>query len=161
MNHELELMLTEQVDDRYAAIDTASVAELAALMNDADSGVPAAVRLAFPQIVPAIEAITQRLAAGGRLLYVGAGSAGRMGVLDAAECPPTFSTPPSLVQAVIAGGSDALLVAVEGAEDDATAGRAMVAARDINASDTVVGIGPAVEPRMCSGRYGPPASGAR
>jgi N-acetylmuramic acid 6-phosphate etherase len=136
----LDEMLTEQIDDRYAAIDTASVAELAMMMNDADGGVPAAVRRAFPQIVPAIEAITERLAAGGRLLYIGAGSAGRMGVLDASECPPTFSTPPDLVQAVIAGGSDALLVAVEGAEDDDAAGRAAVAARDVSAADAVVGI---------------------
>ena len=81
----LEQLLTEQVDDRYAAIDTAPVAELARLMNEADSSVPAAVRRAFPQIVPAIEAVTERLAGGGRLLYIGAGSAGRMGVLDAAE----------------------------------------------------------------------------
>ena len=140
MTEALEQLLTEQVDDRYAAIDTASVAELALLMNEADSSVPAAVRLAFPQIVPAIEAVTERLAAGGRLLYIGAGSAGRMGVLDAAECPPTFSTPPGLVQAVIAGGGDALQIAVEGAEDDGAAGRAVVAARGVDASDAVVGI---------------------
>jgi N-acetylmuramic acid 6-phosphate etherase len=136
----LEQLLTEQVDDRYAAIDTAPVAELARLMNEADSSVPAAVRRAFPQIVPAIEAVTERLAGGGRLLYIGAGSAGRMGVLDAAECPPTFSTPPSLVQAIIAGGGEALQIAVEGAEDDVDAGRAVVAARDVDAADAVVGI---------------------
>jgi N-acetylmuramic acid 6-phosphate etherase len=140
MTEALEQLLTEQVDDRYAAIDTASVAELALLMNEADSSVPAAVRLALPRIVPAIEAVTERLAAGGRLVYIGAGSAGRMGVLDAAECPPTFSTPPGLVQAVIAGGGDALQIAVEGAEDDVAAGRAVVAARNIDASDAVVGI---------------------
>jgi N-acetylmuramic acid 6-phosphate etherase len=140
MTEALEQLLTEQVDDRYAAIDTASVAELALLMNEADSSVPAAVRLALPRIVPAIEAVTERLAAGGRLLYIGAGSAGRMGVLDAAECPPTFSTPPGLVQAVIAGGGDALQIAVEGAEDDVAAGRAVVAARNVDASDAVVGI---------------------
>jgi N-acetylmuramic acid 6-phosphate etherase len=140
MTEALEQLLTEQVDDRYAAIDTASVAELALLMNEADSSVPAAVRLALPRIVPAIEAVTERLAAGGRLVYIGAGSAGRMGVLDAAECPPTFSTPPGLVQAVIAGGGDALQIAVEGAEDDVAAGRAVVAARNVDASDAVVGI---------------------
>lgn len=140
MAEALDLLLTEQVDDRYAAIDTVSVAELAQLMNDADAGVPVAVRRAMPQIVPAIEAVTERLAMGGRLLYVGAGSAGRMGVLDAAECPPTFNTPPDLVQAIIAGGGDALQVAVEGAEDDLAAGMAAVAAHGITAADVVVGI---------------------
>jgi N-acetylmuramic acid 6-phosphate etherase len=131
---------TEQIDDRYAAIDTASVAELAALMNDADTGVPAAVRAAMPQIVPAIEGVTARLAGGGRLLYVGAGSAGRMGALDAAECPPTFGTPPDLVRAVIAGGDGALLTAVEGAEDDTAAGAAMPGEYGVTAADAVVGI---------------------
>ncbi len=140
MTEALEQLLTEQVDDRYAAIDTASVAELAWLMNEADSHVPAAVHRAFPQIVPAIEAVTERLAGGGRLFYIGAGSAGRMGVLDAAECPPTFNTPPGLVQAIIAGGGEALLVAVEGAEDDVVAGRAAVAARDVQAADAIIGI---------------------
>jgi N-acetylmuramic acid 6-phosphate etherase len=136
----LDGLLTERVDERYASIDTASVAELALLMNEADGSVPAAVRQALGQIVPAIEAVTGRLANGGRLLYVGAGSAGRMGVLDAAECPPTFNTPADLVQAVIAGGGDAVRVAVEGAEDDTDAGRAMVAARDVGPADAMVGI---------------------
>lgn len=140
MTEALEQLLTEQVDDRYATIDTASVAELARLMNEADSTVPAAVQRAFPQIVPAIEAVTQRLAGGGRLLYIGAGSAGRMGVLDAAECPPTFNTPPELVRAIIAGGGQALQVAVEGAEDDVAAGAAAVATHGVGAGDAVVGI---------------------
>lgn len=140
MTEAMERLLTEQVDDRYAAIDTASVAELAGLMNEADATVPAAVRAALPQIVPAIEAVTERLAGGGRLLYVGAGSAGRMGVLDASECPPTFNTPPVLVRAVIAGGGDAILAAVEGAEDDTAAGRATVAEHGIGPADAVMGI---------------------
>jgi N-acetylmuramic acid 6-phosphate etherase len=140
MTEALQQLLTEQVDDRYAAIDTASVAELARLMNEADTMVPAAVHQALPQIVPAIEAVTERLAGGGRLFYIGAGSAGRMGILDAAECGPTFNTSPDLVQAVIAGGGDALRVAVEGAEDDLAAGRAIVAAREVTAADAVVGI---------------------
>ncbi|GAA5179969.1 N-acetylmuramic acid 6-phosphate etherase [Rugosimonospora acidiphila] len=140
MSEALDQLLTEQVDDRYAKIDGASVAELARLMNEADHEVPAAVRQALPQIVPAIEAVTARLESGGRLFYIGAGSAGRMGVLDAAEWPPTFSTPPELAQAVIAGGGDALQVAVEGAEDDEVAGAAVVASRGVTAADAVVGI---------------------
>ncbi|HEX6685628.1 MAG TPA: N-acetylmuramic acid 6-phosphate etherase, partial [Candidatus Limnocylindrales bacterium] len=140
MTEAMELLLTEQVDDRYRAIDTASVAELARLMNEADAGVPRAVHRAMAQIVPAIEAVTERLAGGGRLFYLGAGSAGRIGTLDASECPPTFNTPPELVQAVIAGGEEAVQNAVEGAEDDAAAGRAEVSTRDITAADALVGI---------------------
>jgi N-acetylmuramic acid 6-phosphate etherase len=140
MSEALERLLTERVDDRYATIDSASVAELARLMNEADHQVPAAVREALPQIVPAVQAVTQRLAAGGRLLYIGAGSAGRMGVLDAAEWPPTFNTPPEMVQAVMAGGGDAFGVAVEGAEDDEVAGAAVVARYAVTEADAVVGI---------------------
>ncbi|MFR9779607.1 N-acetylmuramic acid 6-phosphate etherase, partial [Micromonospora sp. MS34] len=125
MNDRLGDLLTEQVDDRYAGLDTASVAQLAVVMNDADVTVPGTVRAALPQIVPAIEDIADRLAAGGRLVYVGAGTAGRMGVLDASECPPTFSTPPDLVRAVIAGGTEAVLAAKEGVEDDEAAGAAV------------------------------------
>ena len=140
MSEALEELLTEQVDDRFSDLDSASVADIATLMNDADAEVPAAVRRALPQIVPAIEAVTERLAAGGRLVYIGAGSAGRMGVLDAAECPPTFSTPPGQVIAIMAGGDDAIMTAVEGAEDDLEAGRAVVAEHAITAADAVVGI---------------------
>jgi N-acetylmuramic acid 6-phosphate etherase len=140
MSEALELLLTEQVDERFSALDSGSVAEVARLLNEADAEVPAAVRRALPQIVLAIEAVTERLAAGGRLIYVGAGSAGRMGLLDAAECPPTFNTPPGQVLAVIAGGDAALLTAVEGAEDDLDAGRAVVAEHEVTAVDAVVGI---------------------
>jgi N-acetylmuramic acid 6-phosphate etherase len=140
MSDALELLLTERVDERFGSLDSASVADVARLMNEADAEVPDAVRRALPQIVPAIEAVAKRMTAGGRLIYIGAGSAGRMGVLDAAECPPTFSTPPGLVQAIIAGGPQALVEAVEGAEDDTDAGRAVVAAYEIAAADAVVGI---------------------
>jgi N-acetylmuramic acid 6-phosphate etherase len=140
MTEALDQLLTEQVDERYAAIDTVPVAELTRLMNEADATVPAAVQAALPQIVPAVEGVTGRLAIGGRLFYVGAGSAGRMGVLDAAECPPTFNTPPGLVQAVLAGGGEALRSAVEGAEDDTGAGAAFVVEHGVTAADAVVGI---------------------
>jgi N-acetylmuramic acid 6-phosphate etherase len=133
-------LVTEQVDPRYARIDTASVAELAALMNEADAEVPAAVRAALPQIVPAIEAVAERVRAGGRLLYVGAGTPGRIGVLDASECPPTFGTPPELVRGIIAGGRDAVFAAQEGVEDDEDAGRATIAGEDVSPLDSVVGL---------------------
>jgi N-acetylmuramic acid 6-phosphate etherase len=136
----LDWLETERVDARYARIDRASVAELAALMNEADAAVPAAVRAALPQIVPAIEAVAQRMRDGGRLLYVGAGTPGRLGVLDASECPPTFSTPPELVRGLIAGGEAAMFTALEGVEDDADAGRAAVIAEGVGPADSVVGI---------------------
>ncbi|MFD0822961.1 N-acetylmuramic acid 6-phosphate etherase, partial [Micromonospora zhanjiangensis] len=127
MKEQLDGLLTERVDGRYAHLDTASVAELADLMNQADADVPGAVRTELPRIVPAIEGVAGRLAGGGRLLYVGSGTAGRLGVIDASECPPTFGTPPDLVHAVIAGGPEAILVAKEGVEDDERAGAAAMA----------------------------------
>jgi N-acetylmuramic acid 6-phosphate etherase len=137
---ELSALLTESVDPRYANLDTLSVSALAQLMNDADRTVPEAVRAALPQIVPAIDAVSQRMSAGGRLVYVGAGTAGRLGMLDASECPPTFSTAPGQVSAIIAGGPQALITAVEGAEDDSVAGAAAIDAARIGALDAVVGI---------------------
>jgi N-acetylmuramic acid 6-phosphate etherase len=131
---------TERVDPRYAGIDGASVGELAALMNEADAQVPVAVRAALPRIVPAIEAVTQRMREGGRLLYVGAGTPGRLGVLDASECPPTFGTPQELVRGVIAGGASAMFAAQEGVEDDEDAGRAAIVAEEVGPGDSVVGI---------------------
>lgn len=137
---QMDEMLTEQVDPRYGEIDAASVEELARLMNEADATVPAAVRAAMSQIVPAIEAVTDRLARGGRLFYVGAGTAGRIGVLDASECVPTFSTPPDLVQGIIAGGPEAILNASEGAEDDVDAGTRAIADHGVTEADAVIGI---------------------
>jgi N-acetylmuramic acid 6-phosphate etherase len=136
----LDGLETERVDPRYASIDRASVAELASLMNEADASVPAAVRAALPQIVPAIEAVTRRMREGGRLLYVGAGTPGRLGVLDASECPPTFSTPPELVRGLIAGGDAAMFTAQEGVEDDVDAGRAAIAVEGVGPADSVVGV---------------------
>ena len=118
---------TEQSDPRYSQIDQLPTGEIVRLMNEADASVPAAVALAVPAITGAIEAIAARMLKGGRLLYVGAGTSGRLAVLDASECPPTFGTDPELVQGVIAGGPDALTRSVEGAEDDAEAGAAALA----------------------------------
>jgi len=141
MNGEdLALLTTEANDPRYAQIDRMSVGELAATMNDADATVPAAVRAALPQIVAAIDGIAARMARGGRLVYVGAGTAGRLGVLDASECAPTFNTPPGLVVALIAGGPAAVVTPSEGAEDDPATGAAAVADAGVGPLDSVVGI---------------------
>lgn len=137
---DLGRMSTEQVDPRFESIDRMPVAELAALMNAADATVPAAVGLALPRIVVAIEAVTERLRDGGRLIYVGAVTPGRLGVLDASECPPTFGTPPGQVLAIIAGGAEALVSAIEGAEDDAELGAAAIADAQVGPLDAVVGI---------------------
>jgi N-acetylmuramic acid 6-phosphate etherase len=110
------------------------------VINAEDQKVALAVRAAKPEIVRAVELVTERLARGGRLFYVGAGTSGRLGVLDAAECPPTFQTEPDLVQGVIAGGFDALTRAVEGAEDARDAGAADLLARGLDANDIVLGI---------------------
>ncbi|MGW0804605.1 N-acetylmuramic acid 6-phosphate etherase [Nonomuraea sp. NPDC002799] len=131
---------TEQSDPRYSQIDRLPTEQIARLMNQADAAVPAAVEVAVPAISAAIDAISARMAEGGRLLYVGAGTSGRLAVLDASECPPTFGTDPSLVQGVIAGGLDALTRSVEGAEDDPEAGAAAMRRLEVGALDSVVGV---------------------
>ncbi len=133
-------LTTETVDPRYAEIDRMSVGRLATLMNEADATVAGAVALALPAIVPAIEAASVRMKAGGRLIYVGAGTPGRIGVLDASECPPTFGTPPELVFAIIAGGPKAIVSPCEGAEDDASAGALAIDEAGVTGLDTVIGI---------------------
>ena len=131
---------TEGVDERFAHLDQMDVGQLAHVMNDADRGVPEAVKAALPQIIPAIEAISKRFISGGRILYIGAGTSGRLGVLDASECPPTFNTRPDQVIGLIAGGDRALRSAMEGAEDDPAQGAADLAAHDVGPRDAVVGI---------------------
>ncbi|MEV4016302.1 N-acetylmuramic acid 6-phosphate etherase [Nonomuraea angiospora] len=131
---------TEQSDPRYSQIDRLPTEQIARLMNQADAAVPAAVAVAIPAISAAVDAISARMAEGGRLLYVGAGTSGRLAVLDASECPPTFGTDPSLVQGVIAGGPDALTRSVEGAEDDAEAGAAALKDLEVGPLDSVVGV---------------------
>lgn len=137
---DLASLVTEADDPRYAQLDSLPVADLARLMNEADATVAGSVRQALPQIVAAIEAATARLAAGGRLIYVGAGTAGRIGVLDAAECLPTFNIWPGQVQALIAGGPPAIVSPAEGAEDDETAGRAAIDAIAVGPDDAVLGL---------------------
>jgi N-acetylmuramic acid 6-phosphate etherase len=132
--------LTERVNERTRNLDLLPVLDQARLMNEEDHGVPDAVAAVLPQVAAAIIRIADALRAGGRLFYVGAGTSGRLGALDAAECPPTFSTAPEQIQAVIAGGPRALAQSVEGSEDDGSAGAAEMDARRVGPGDVVVGI---------------------
>jgi N-acetylmuramic acid 6-phosphate etherase len=132
--------LTERRNPRTSTIDTASALEIVDLIAAEDAGVPAAVASARVEIARAIDLIEAAFRAGGRLVYVGAGTSGRLGVLDATECPPTFGTPPEMVAGIIAGGAAALVRSVEGAEDDAASAIAELDARGIGSNDVVVGI---------------------
>ncbi len=132
--------LTEHRNPRTAAIDVAAPLAIVDLIGAEDSGVPPAVARARLELAKAIELLEVAFRAGGRLVYVGAGTSGRLGVLDAAECPPTFGTPPDMVIAVIAGGTQALVRSIEGAEDDVNAGIAAMDERRVGAKDMVVGI---------------------
>ena len=132
--------LTEHRNPRTAAIDVATPLEIVDLIGAEDADVPPAVAGARTALARAIELLEAAFRAGGRLVYVGAGTSGRLGVLDAAECPPTFGTPPEMVIAVIAGGAQALVRSIEGAEDDVNAGIAAMDERRVGAKDMVVGI---------------------
>ena len=132
--------LTEQRNPRTLGLDAGSPLEIVDLIAAEDALVPAAVARARNEIARAIELIEAAFRAGGRLLYVGAGSSGRLGVLDAAECPPTFGTPAEQVVGIIAGGYRALVRSVEGAEDDVNAGIREVDANRVTAQDVLVGI---------------------
>ncbi|MBP8972485.1 MAG: N-acetylmuramic acid 6-phosphate etherase [Anaerolineae bacterium] len=133
-------MLTEKRSERTVNIDRLDTLAILEVMNDEDATVPGAVRRVLPAIAQAVDTIVEHLQRGGRLLYVGAGTSGRLGVLDAVECVPTFNTDPDMVQGIIAGGPLALTHAVEGAEDDRAAGYAEMVARNVSERDVVVGI---------------------
>ncbi|MFH9425843.1 N-acetylmuramic acid 6-phosphate etherase [Streptomyces sp. NPDC017529] len=137
---QLDTLTTEAFRPELAEIDRLSTLEIARTMNGEDTTVPAAVAARLPEIAAAIDATAERMARGGRLLYAGAGTAGRLGVLDASECPPTFNTDPSQVVGLIAGGPAAMAAAVEGAEDSAELAAADLDALGLTADDTVVGI---------------------
>lgn len=132
--------ITEQENPSTANLSSQPTAEIVRLMNDEDSFVASAVGLVLPEVVEAVDGIVRRLSAGGRLFYIGTGTSGRLGVLDAAECPPTFGVSPELVQGVIAGGYEACHRAVEASEDDAEAGAADLNARGFTVNDALVGI---------------------
>jgi N-acetylmuramic acid 6-phosphate etherase len=133
-------LLTEEINERTRDLDLLPLLEQAQLMNEEDRRVPEAVAACIPQIAAAVTRLADALRRGGRVLYVGAGTSGRLAMMDAAECPPTFGTPPEQIQAVIAGGTQAYLAAVEGAEDDAEAGGREMDGRGVTAADAVVGI---------------------
>ncbi|MFI9822788.1 N-acetylmuramic acid 6-phosphate etherase [Streptomyces sp. NPDC052013] len=137
---ELESLTTEAFRPELADIDRLPTLDIARLMNGEDATVPAAVAARLPEIAAAIDAVAERMARGGRLIYAGAGTAGRLGVLDASECPPTFNTAPTQVVGLIAGGPDAMITSVEGAEDSRELAESDLAALDLTADDTVVGI---------------------
>ncbi|MEN3329741.1 MAG: N-acetylmuramic acid 6-phosphate etherase [Acidobacteriota bacterium] len=140
MKTETALPITEQENPRSKNLSSQSTAEIVALMNDEDATVAAAVKRVLCDVVKAVDEIVARLSKGGRLFYTGTGTSGRLGVLDASECPPTFGVSPELVQGVIAGGYDACSRAVEASEDDAEAGAADLKARGFSAGDVLVGI---------------------
>ncbi|RST12646.1 N-acetylmuramic acid 6-phosphate etherase [Streptomyces sp. WAC05374] len=137
---ELSALTTEAFRPELADIDRLPTAEIARLMNAEDQSVPVAVAGQLPRIAAAIDATADRMARGGRLVYAGAGTAGRLGVLDASECPPTFNTTPGQVVGLIAGGPTALLEAVEGAEDSRDMAAADLDALSLTPDDTVVGV---------------------
>jgi len=136
----LRKLTTEGRNPRTLRLDAMSPLEIVTAMNREDAEVPRAIEQVLPQIAAAVEVVAERLARGGRLIYAGAGTSGRLGALDASECPPTFGASPEMVQYLIAGGDRALTHAVEGAEDSPELGCADVAAREVGADDVVVGL---------------------
>ncbi|MER7755882.1 N-acetylmuramic acid 6-phosphate etherase [Kitasatospora sp. NPDC097643] len=131
---------TETIRPDWAGIDELPTADLLALINAEDRTIPAAVAGQLTEIAAVVDAVAARLADGGRLIYAGAGTAGRLGVLDAAECPPTFGTEPGLVVGLIAGGPTAVAAAAEGAEDRPELAKADLAALGLTPADAVVGV---------------------
>lgn len=133
-------LTTEMNNPATASIDECGTREMLLLMNEEDQRVPLSVRQEIDAIADAVDLLVRSLKNGGRMFYLGAGSSGRLGVLDASECPPTYGTNPDLVQAYIAGGDTALRTAVEGFEDSSESGALLIREKGIGASDVVVGI---------------------
>lgn len=140
MSENLQELQTEMRNQASERLDQMSALETVMLMNEEDQKVALAVKAALGDVAKAVEVITAALQRGGRLLYFGAGTSGRLGVLDASECPPTFGTPAGMVQGVIAGGPAALVEAIEGAEDSMELGREDVQRIGVTSQDVVVGI---------------------
>ncbi len=138
--HQLSTLVTEQRNPRSQHIDTSSIAEILRIINDEDQRVAHAVRAESAYIAEAVQLIVDTFRAGGRLFYVGAGTSGRLGILDASECPPTFGTPPEMVQGIIAGGPAAVFRSQEGAEDSEADGAEALRIHGVTPQDIVCGI---------------------
>lgn len=137
---DLRYLATEQANPRSARLDNLPLIELLHVINREDAMVAAAVAKAIPRIACVVSAVVPRLKRGGRLFYIGAGTSGRLGCVDASEMPPTYGVPPTLVQGIIAGGPEALVRSIEGAEDNGAAGVRDIAARNVGKRDAVVGL---------------------
>jgi N-acetylmuramic acid 6-phosphate etherase len=140
MNEYLSNLITEKENQNTKNIDECSTREILELINQEDCGVPYAVREEIPNITKAVDILYESLKNGGKMVYIGAGTSGRLGVLDASECPPTFGTDPELVQGYIAGGDVALRTAVEGCEDNEELGMQQIMECNVNKGDVVIGI---------------------
>lgn len=140
MDEYLSGLTTEEINEKTLIMDECTTEQMLRLMNEQDAEVPAAVGAEIPQIMKAVDILHHVLKNGGRMFYVGAGSSGRLGVLDASECPPTFGIDPKLVQGHIAGGDGALRIAVEGFEDNAEEGIALIERCGVTDKDAVIGI---------------------
>ena len=137
---QLKSLLSEQRNKRSSMIDSKKINEILSIINSEDRKVAQAVRKEIPSISKAVELVVESLKLGGRLIYVGAGTSGRLGVLDAAECPPTFGVNPSVVQGIIAGGKRAVFKSQEGAEDNFEAGKEAIRRKKVREKDVVCGI---------------------
>ncbi len=140
LHDELEKLLTEQRNISSMNLDTMSVNEILRVINNEDKLVAQAVEKKLPAIAEAVELVVHAIKTGGRLIYVGAGTSGRMGILDAAECPPTFGTPQGMITGIIAGGKEAVFASQEGAEDDASKAETDLLAISLSGNDVVCGI---------------------
>lgn len=136
----LTQLVTEQRNPNSMDLDQLSALEIVQLMNNEDKQVPLAIEKCLPQIAQTVEKIVAAFQSGGRLIYIGAGTSGRLGVLDASECPPTFGVSPEMVKGIIAGGDKALRNPIEGAEDNPQAGMNDLQAIDFSAKDVLVGL---------------------
>jgi N-acetylmuramic acid 6-phosphate etherase len=132
--------ITEQQNSNSAGLSSKSALEIVTIINKEDTGVAPAIQKILPEIAALVEDISRAFKKGGRLFYIGAGTSGRLGVLDASECPPTYGIEPALVRGIIAGGEKALTCSVEAVEDDREAGVAELKSHNFNASDVLVGI---------------------
>lgn len=140
MNDNFSELTTEKINPATAHIDECTTLEMVKLINDEDKKIAAAVERVLPEIARAVDVIAESFTRGGRLFYIGAGTSGRLGVLDASECPPTFGVPSEMVQGLIAGGEGALIRAVEGAEDNRQLAERDLTEKNFCAADVLVGI---------------------